>query len=65
MNKNNSWDKIIAETSARPLPLAEEQFRAWMGRQGIFVSSVMDDEMIPHRNAARAYLRRMSATPLM
>jgi hypothetical protein len=65
VNENNSWDEIIAETSARPLPLAEEQFRAWMGKQGIFVSSVMDDEMIAHRNAARAYLRRMSATPLM
>jgi hypothetical protein len=36
-----------------------------MGRQGIFVSSVMDDEIIPHRNAVRAYLRRMGATPLM
>jgi hypothetical protein len=65
VNENNSWDEIIAETSARPLPLAEEQFRAWVSRQGVFVSSVMDDEMIPHRNAARAYLRRMSATPLM
>jgi hypothetical protein len=65
MNKNDSWDEIIAETSARPLPLAEEQFRAWMSRQAIFISSVMDEEMTPHRNAVRTYLRGMSARPLM
>lgn len=65
MNRDSTWDEIIAETSARPLPLTEEQFRAWMSRQGIFVSSVMDDEMIPYRNAVRAYLRRLNATPIM
>jgi hypothetical protein len=65
MNRVSMWDDIIAETSARPLPLAEEQFRVWMGRQGIFVSSLMDDEMTPHRNAVRTYLRGAGATPLM
>lgn len=65
MNKNSSWDEIMAETSARPLPLVEEQFRAWMSRQAVFVSSVMDEEMTPHRNAVRTYLRGMSARPLM
>lgn len=54
MNRSNSWDEIVTETSARALPLAEDKFRAWMSRQGIFVSSVMDEEMIPHREAVRA-----------
>jgi hypothetical protein len=65
MNRNDTWDQIVAETSARPLPLSEEHFRAWMGRQGIFVSSLMDSEMMPHRNAVRDYLRGVGATPIM
>ena len=65
MNRNSSWDEIISETSARPLPLEETQFRAWIGRQGVFVSSLMDDEMTLHRNAVRTYLRGAGATPLM
>lgn len=65
MNRNDTWDQIIAESSARPLPLSEEHFRTWMGRQGIFVSSLMDSEMTPHRNAVRAYLRGVGATPIM
>ncbi|HEX8145577.1 MAG TPA: DUF4062 domain-containing protein [Pyrinomonadaceae bacterium] len=65
MNRSNTWDQIVAETSARPLPLSEEHFRAWMGRQGIFVSSLMDPEMTPYRNAVRAYLRGAGATPIM
>jgi hypothetical protein len=65
MNRNNTWDEIVAETSARPLPLAEEQFRTWMGRQGIFVSSVMDEEMTPHRDAVRTYLRKTGAVPIL
>lgn len=65
MNRNTTWDEIIAESSARPSPLAEDRFRSWVSRQGIFVSSVMDSEMTLHRNAVRAYLRGMGATPLM
>lgn len=65
MNRNSSWDEIIAESSARALPLAEDKFRSWMSRQGFFVSSVMDEEMIAHRDAVRAYLHGMGATPLM
>lgn len=65
MNRNDTWDDIIAESSARPAPLAEDKFRAWIGRQGIFVSSLMDSEMTPHRNAVRAYLHGMGAPPLM
>jgi CRP-like cAMP-binding protein len=65
MNRNDTWDQIVAETSARALPLSEEHFRAWVGRQGIFVSSLMDDEMTPHRSAVRTYLRGTGAIPLM
>jgi hypothetical protein len=65
MNRNNTWDDIIAESAARPLPLAEDRFRSWMSRQGIFISSLMDPEMTPHRSAIRTYLHGMNATPLM
>jgi hypothetical protein len=65
MNPNTSWDEIIAESSARPIPLTEDRFRFWISRQGIFVSSLMDDEMTPYRNAVRAYLRKGGTAPLM
>lgn len=65
MHSNISWDEIIAESSARPVPLTEDRFRSWIGRQGIFVSSVMDAEMTPYRNAVRTYLRGNGITPLM
>ncbi|MGH9968420.1 MAG: DUF4062 domain-containing protein [Pyrinomonadaceae bacterium] len=65
MHSNSSWDEIIAESSARPIPLADDRFRSWIGRQGIFVSSVMDAEMTPYRNVVRTYLRGNGTAPLM
>lgn len=65
MRSSSSWDEIIAESSARPIPLAEDRFRAWISRQGIFVSSLMDEEMTPYRNAVRTYLHGNGTSPLM
>jgi hypothetical protein len=65
MHSNSSWDEIIAESSARPIPLTGDRFRSWIGRQGVFVSSLMDAEMTPYRNAVRTYLRGNGSAPLM
>ena len=54
MHSNSSWDQITAESSARPIPLTEDRFRSWIGRQGVFISSLMDTEMTPYRNAKLA-----------
>lgn len=65
MRSSSSWDEIIAEGSARPIPLTEDRFRSWLSRQGIFVSSLMDGEMTPYRSAVRTYLHGSGTTPLM
>ena len=61
----NRWNNIIAEASARPLPLPDDKFREWMSRQSVFISSLMDGEMTPFRSAVRDCVRRLGATPLM
>ena len=66
MNGNqHQWDNLILDAAAAPAALTNDRFRAWMGRQRVFVSSVMDAELTPYRDAVRAYLRREGAAPVM
>jgi len=64
MNRDH-WNDLIIESSARPLPLPDDRFRAWMAGRNIFVSSRMDEELNPAREAARIYLHSMGANPMM
>src|SRR5207248_2661188 len=61
----SSWNSLIVENAAHPAPLSEERFRDWMAGRNIFVSSTMDAEMTPFREAVRAYIHSMGATPIM
>jgi hypothetical protein len=61
----HQWDDLIVDAAASPLPLTNERFRERMGRQRVFLSSVMDGELNPYRDAVRAYLRREGAAPVM
>lgn len=63
--ERDNWSELIIERAARPLPLPEDHFRAWMNGQHIFVSSTMDVEMTPFRQAARDWLQSWGATPMM
>lgn len=63
--ERDNWNALIIEQAARPLPLPEDRFRAWMNRQHIFVSSTMDAEMTPMRQAVRSWLQSWGAIPLM
>src|SRR5688500_7377897 len=66
MNGNqHHWDNLIPDAAASPLPLGNDRFREWMGRQRVFISSVMDAELTAYRQAVRAYLRREGAAPVM
>lgn len=49
------WNDLITERRGAT-PLSEERFRTWMARRRIFVSSVMDDDMGPAREAVRAWV---------
>lgn len=60
-----NWKDLIIERSAHPLPLAEDRYRAWVTGRQIFVSSLMDQEMTPYRNAVRAHLHAIGASPVM
>lgn len=63
--ERDNWSELIIEQAARPLPLPEDRFRAWMNGQHIFVSSRMDDEMNPVRQAVRGWLQSWGAMPMM
>jgi len=52
------WTELIIEPGATPPLIDDQRFREWMSRQRIFVSSVMDDEMRPAREALRSWIRR-------
>jgi hypothetical protein len=52
-----AWDDLIIELGATPVPVDDQRFREWMSRQRIFVSSGMDDEMRPARDALRNWIR--------
>lgn len=59
------WSSLIVERGATPLPLDDMAFRQWMSGRRIFVSSVMNDELRPDREALRTWLTRWGATPVM
>lgn len=63
--ENPNWKDLIIERSAHPLPLAEDRYRAWVTGRQIFVSSLMDQEITPYRNAVRAHLHAIGASPVM
>lgn len=63
--ERDNWNALIIEQAARPLPLPEDRFRAWMNGQHIFVSSTMDVEMTPFRQAVRSWLQSWGAISLM
>jgi hypothetical protein len=65
MQRRDTWSHLTIERAAQPLPLPEDRFRAWMSSQRIFISSVMDVEMTPYREAARNLIRRLGGIPVM
>lgn len=46
-------------------PLDNRQFRSWTRGRPVFVSSVMDVEMTPAREAARAWITQWGGEPIM
>jgi|SRR5687767_1298864 hypothetical protein len=63
--ETRNWKDLIIWRSAHPLPLAQDRYRAWVTGRQIFVSSLMDQEMTPYRNAVRAHLHAIGASPVM
>lgn len=59
------WNDLIIEKRTAPPALSDEQFRVWMADRPIFVSSVMDAEMNPAREAVRAWIRIWGGGPVM
>jgi len=49
--ERDNWSGLIIESTARPLPLPEDRFRAWMAGRHVFVSSTIDAEMNTVRQA--------------
>ncbi|MQA92111.1 MAG: DUF4062 domain-containing protein [Gemmatimonas sp.] len=65
MHDEAIWSDLIIEAAATPPPIDAQRFREWMSGQGVFVSSVMDDEMRPAREAVRSWVRAAGGTPVM
>ncbi len=52
-----NWDDLLIDTQAVLVPLDEGRFRQWLASQRIFMSSVMDAELNPYRQAVRDFLQ--------
>jgi hypothetical protein len=61
----DSWSELVTEDRSVPRPITEEDFREWMSGVGVFVSSVMDEEMTPARAVARETIERLGGRPVM
>lgn len=59
------WDTLIIERRIAPPLLMNDQFRTWMHGRPLFVSSVMDPEMSPARDAVRSWLKSLQAEAVM
>jgi hypothetical protein len=59
------WDNLIIDSGAVPVQLDETQFREWTASHRFFVSSTMDAEMTPFRDAARRWLSSIGSPPIM
>ena len=58
MRHSAEWDRLVVDHQASPERLDDARFEKWLRRQRVFVSSVMDPEMTPYRDALRAYLEK-------
>ena len=57
MNGDDSdWNQLVVDDAATATPLDEPQYRQWLRGQRVFVSSTMDGELTPYRDAVRGYL---------
>lgn len=63
--EREDWRELIIENRATPRPIADDRFREWMAEQRVFVSSVMDKEMTPARQAARERIEQLGGHPEM
>lgn len=61
----NQWDRLIIERGAAPVPLDDAAFRQWMAGRPVFVSSPMNAELNPDRDAVRAWLESWGALAVM
>lgn len=61
----NGWGDLLIDGGASPPHIDESRFRSWMSGLRIFVSSTIDDEMIPARTSARQYLTQHNAEAVM
>ena len=61
----SSWTKLIVERRSAPPALPDAQYREWLSGQRFFVSSAMDEEMAPAREAVAAYLKDRGTDPVM
>lgn len=62
---DSGWTDLLVDRSASPPPIAEARFQAWMEGRRIFVSSTLDEEMLPGREAVRRYLDKYHADAVM
>jgi hypothetical protein len=63
--EQDDWSSLVVERQMAAPRLDDQQFREWMTDRPIFVSSVMDEEMNPTREAIRKWLHHWDAEPVM
>jgi hypothetical protein len=62
---NAEWKDLLLERRLAPEPLSDGEFTAWMRRRPVFISSTMDEPMVPYRDAARAAITELGAEAVL
>lgn len=59
------WGDLILEDRSAPPRVSEDDFNYWLSNTRVFISSTMDDEMSPIRDAVRRWSLERGAIPVM
>jgi hypothetical protein len=63
--ERNTWSDLVVEHRSSPRRIEPQLFRDWIAEQHIFISSVMDSEMAPARQAVRRCILDLGGNPVM
>lgn len=59
------WTDLVVEDRLAPPRVSEDEFSDWLSNTRLFVSSTIDDEMLPFREAVRSWSYDHGAVPVM
>jgi hypothetical protein len=63
--QESDWDNLLIDNAATAFPLEASRYQQWLTNHPVFISSTMDDQLNPFREAAKGYLTSHGGRPIM